>query len=192
MNLLREAARSYISPLCLKDLSAKIGMSVPEASRASKILEVIGYATRHDLSIGRQHIVLLEPAEEGFKAVGLAKPAGAGLGGIGHRYGDSLVENFLRKKAYQTRRDPDIKGKSVDVVGEKAHSTVFVEVEMTSENAARNAVADLAVAGPEVKQIAVVCPTESVLRQVRMAVETAIGASDISRFAFKVFSDLKG
>jgi DNA-binding MarR family transcriptional regulator len=190
IRLLRESAVTYERPLPLKDLAAKVGIGASEATYSSRRLEQLGYVERQEDTIARNRLVFLEPTQKGWNFLGLLRPDGAGRGNAPHRYCVTLCEHLLKKKGYDTHREVERNGKRIDLVGEKGGTTIFVENEMTPKNSARNAVADLAVAGPEVKQIAVVCPTEAVLKQVRKAVESAIDAQSLKRFAFKVVSAL--
>jgi DNA-binding Lrp family transcriptional regulator len=188
--LLRECAITYERPLPLKDLAAKVGTGASEATYSGRRLEQLGYAERQEAAIARNRLVFIEPVQNGWDFLGLRKPSGVGDGKAPHRYCVTWRENLLVKRSFKTFRNVERGGKRIDLIGEKPGSVVFVEVEMTAQNAARNAVADLAVAGPEVKEIAVICPTASVLRQVRKAVESAVDAASLKRFSFKVVSDL--
>jgi hypothetical protein len=83
-----------------------------------------------------------------------------------------------------------VQGKRIDLVAVKGGGTVFVEIEMTDENAARNAAEDWAVADASVKQIAVICPTRKVLLQLERAVRASLTPQALARFAFRVVTDL--
>jgi len=190
LRLLRASALTFKEPLFLRDLAASAGISVPEASAAARRLVQLGLAERQEATIERHRSVFLEPTIKGWQALSLCQPTGAGRGNAPTRYCLTRAERPLAARAYRTYREAERRGKRIDLVGEKSGAVIFVEVEMTPQNAARNAVADLAVAGPEVKQIAVVCPTEAVLKQVRKAVESAVDAQSLKRFVFKVVSDL--
>ena len=190
LRLLRECAIAYARPLHLSDLAAKAGIGGPEASNSSRRLVQLGLAERQEAAIARNRLIFLVPTPKGWDAITMCQPTGAGRGNAPHRYCLSLLEDHLHRKGFATQREAEINGKRIDLVAKKGASVILAEVEMSASNAARNAVADLAVAGPEVKQIAVICPTQSGLRQVRKAVESAVDTASLTRFAFKLVSDL--
>jgi len=190
VRLLQQAVRQYQTPICLKDLASMCGLGVPEASRSSKELEACGLAKRCAVAIGRTSIVFVEPTPEGLAFLGVALPGGGGRGGPGHRYCLNLVERHLQGKGYSATREVEVRGKRIDLLAVRGGTRAFVEVEMTDDNAARNATADLAVADASVKQIAVVCPTRKVLRMVEKAVRSAVPPHSLVRFAFKTVTEL--
>ena len=190
LELLQEAVRRYESPTCLKDVADSCGQSVPQASNSSRELVACGLAKRQSAAVGRSQMVFVEPTKEGFEFLGTSPPAGAGRGGPGHRYCISLVETHLQRKGYCTTREVEIGGKRIDLVAVKGSSKVFVEVEMSEANAARNAAADLAAADGSVKQIAVICPTRKVLMRVQKAATAALAPQALAKFAFKTVQEL--
>jgi len=190
IRLLQEATRHYASPKCLKDLASLAGQSMPEASYSSRELEACGLGKRHSDAIGRTQMVFVEPTTEGLEFQGISPPAGMGRGGPGHRYCVSYVETHLQRKGFHTTRETEIGGKRIDLLAVKGSVKVFVEVEMSDENAARNAAADLAASDASVKQIAVVCPTRKVLLQVEKAVKAALAPQALAKFAFKTVLEL--
>ena len=190
LGLLQEAVRQYQSPACLKNLANTCGQSVPEATHSSRELEACGLAKRHSIAVGRSQMIFVEPTKEGFEFLGISPPAGVGRGGPGHRYCLSLVETHLQSKGYRTTREVEVEGKRLDLLAVKGGSKVFVELETSDENAARNAVEDLAVADGSVKQVAVICPTRKVLAQVEKAVRAALDPQALGKFAFRTVLEL--
>jgi hypothetical protein len=190
LGLLRAAADTCASPLPLSSLASRAGLPGPEGSRASKSLEKRGLARREPVLIGRTRMVFAEPTDEGFRLLGMTPPTGIGRGGCGHRYCLSQVEKKLQDMGYTTQREVEMGGKRIDLVGRKGSSRVFVEAEMSDKNAARNAAADHAVADASVKQILVLCPSARVLKAVQKAVQSALDAGALKRFAFKLVTDL--
>ena len=188
--LLRKTIEHHESPLCLKDLASHVGMSGPEASHCSRLLKMCGLAKRYAVAIGRRRMVFLEPTADGFQFLGARPPVGTGRGGPGHRYCVSRVEEQLQKLGYQSHREAEVEGKRMDLVARKDTSTVFVEVEMTAENAARNAAADIKAAGPDV-QILFVCPTKQILRLVKKAAASAVDEEAMGRITFTTMSEFQ-
>jgi len=190
IRLLQIAAQHHKSPKCLKELAGICGLGLPEASHSSRELEACGLARRCSVAIGRSRMVFVEPTSEGFRFLGISPPAGTGRGGPGHRYCLGLVEARLQRKGYSTTREAEVMGKRIDLLAVKSGSKVFVEVETSNENAARNASEDLAVADTSVRQIAIICPTRKVLRKVEKTVRAAISPGELARFAFRIVTDL--
>ena len=192
MHLLKKAIEHCHSPQPLKQLAQEAGLGEPTASRISKQLQHAGYITRIDTSLGRQRMVFLDPTPAGFQFLGKTPPAGIGRGAAAHRYCVALVEKHWQNNGFHTAREREIQGKRIDLVAthQKSGGIIFVEVEMSDQNASRNAVANLSVAGTEVSRILVVCPTKTVLKTVQKAVKLAVTSQQIRRFEFKTVSEL--
>lgn len=187
--ILKQAVNTYKNPICLKDVAARTGMRRAEVSRKAKNLESAGYCSRKSLSVGRRRKTFIQPTAKGFKLVGEQSPPEVGRGGIAHRYCVAKVEKHLQTQGYTTEREVEVKGKRVDVVARKGTHTILVEAELSSQNAARNAAADLQVMTQK-GRILVVSPTKKVLRKVKGEVKTAVGETALSRFQFTALADL--
>lgn len=189
IQVLREACRTSPTPICLKDLAAKLGASVSEVSKSARTLEKHGYAPRPAAVIDRSRMVFVDPTEQGFQFSGIPKPTGIGGGNAPHRHCVARIERHYRAKGYTANREADRNGKRIDLMLQKGRELIYAEIEMSEKTAARNAAADLATAGPDVQKILIVCPTKGVLRKVEKAVKAAVNPADLKRFAFKILSE---
>ena len=191
LRLLEAAADTFISPVSLGSLAMRAGLGGPEATRASKELQRRGLARRCPLVVGRTRNIFIDPTDQGFKLLGISPPSGAGRGGAGHRHCLSIVEKHLGRHGYRTQREIEVAGKRIDLIGRKGTQTLFVECELSDQNAARNAAEDLRAADLSVRSIVFVSPNKKTLKAVEKAVRLAVPSSEMQRFKFKLAGELK-
>ncbi len=191
LRLLEAAADTFVFPVSLSALAMRAGLGGPEATRASKELQQRGLARRCPLVVGRRRNIFIDPTEQGFKLLGISAPSGAGRGGAGHRHCLGLAQKHLEKHGYRTQREIEVAGKRIDLIARKGNQTLFIECEMSAQNASRNAMEDLRAAEKSVRSIVFVSPNAKTLKAVEKAVRLAAGSSEMQRFKFKLAGELK-
>ena len=186
--VLTKLGRSHNDPPHLRNLAQGVGMSRVALTRRLEELENRGLVRRDRLQLGRRRMTLAELTPRGFRTIGRTPPSGGGRGGPGHRYLVSRLEEHFAGKGHETRREADVRGKSVDLLVKHGPDRTLVEVERTDATCRSNATADLQAADPG-DRLLFVTPTKKLLRKIKRHVKDVVDQK-LGRIDFVAFRDL--